>query len=136
MALNSTVSAEGFALTDEERRRVDRRLAALEKRLVKHPEPKAVLRLVAYPGPRRIEADLRVQLGPLGNHLISHQQAETPDLAARLAVADVARQLERQHAAQRGEPSFGVPSRRLPRQLRPQPLERAEGEASGELESS
>jgi hypothetical protein len=37
----------------------------------------------------------------------------------RLAMADVERQLERQHAVQSGEPSFGVPSRRLPTELRP-----------------
>ena len=128
MALNSTVSVEGLALTEEERRRVDHHLAGLEKRLVKHPDPKAVLRLTAYAGPRRIEADLRLQVGPLGHHLISHQHAETPDQATRLAVADVERQLERQHAVQRGEPSYGVPSRRLPKHLRPQPPGREEGE--------
>jgi hypothetical protein len=36
-------------------------------------------------------------------------------------VKDIERQLERRHAQQRGEHSFGVPSRRLPRELRPHP---------------
>jgi hypothetical protein len=36
-----------------------------------------------------------------------------------LAVADVERQLERKVASQRGEHRYGVPSRRLPKQLRP-----------------
>lgn len=60
-----------------------------------------------------------MKLSPLGSHLISHQGAETVDRAVRIAVEDVERQLEREHAMQRGEPSFGVPSRRLPSNLRP-----------------
>jgi hypothetical protein len=45
--------------------------------------------------------------------------AETADRAVHLAVRDVERQLERRHATQRGEPTYGVPSRRLPAELRP-----------------
>jgi hypothetical protein len=66
-----------------------------------------------------MEVDLRVQLGPLGAHLVSHQRAGTTAHAVRLAVEDVERQLERRHADQRGEASFGVPSRREPAALRP-----------------
>jgi hypothetical protein len=85
---------------------------------------------------RQVEVDLRVQLGTLGSHLISHQGAETVDRAVRLAVEDVERQLERQHAVQRGEPSFGVPSRRLPSTLRPAnvPSSLAEEESLKETE--
>ena len=72
---------------------------------------------------RRVTADLRVQLGPLAAHLISHQAAESADLAARLAVEDVERQLERRLAKQRGQPTYSVPSRRLPEALRPHPPE-------------
>jgi hypothetical protein len=44
--------------------------------------------------------------------LISHQSAETVDLSLGKAIHDVERQLERHHGKQRGQPSFGVPSRR------------------------
>jgi hypothetical protein len=50
-------------------------------------------------------------------------------------VADVERQLERRLATQRGEPTYGVPSRREPAQLRPHPPSRpgarADAEAKG-----
>jgi hypothetical protein len=75
-----------------------------------------------------VAVDLRLELGPLGSHLISHQAAETADRAVRLAVEDVERQLERQLAVQRGEPSFGVPSRREPTSLRPSKLAALAGE--------
>jgi ribosome-associated translation inhibitor RaiA len=117
--LETTVRTTGLTLTKIDERRVQHHLDGLERRLVHHPEPTAVLVLTGFTNQRRVEADLRVQLGPLGGHLISHQQAETVDRAVRLAMADVERQLERQHAAQSGEPSFGVPSRRLPTELRP-----------------
>jgi hypothetical protein len=54
----------------------------------------------------------RVQLGPLGPTLASSQAAPTPDRAAHLAIQAIERQLERLVAGQRGEPSYGVPSRR------------------------
>jgi len=44
--------------------------------------------------------------------LISHQVDETLHRAARRAIADAERELERRLAKQRGEPSFGIPSRR------------------------
>jgi hypothetical protein len=77
-----------------------------------HPTPLAELVLTAHPMQRRVEADLRVRLTPLGAHIVSHQAAPTTDQAVRLAVEDVERDLERKHAEQRGEPSYGVPSRR------------------------
>jgi ribosome-associated translation inhibitor RaiA len=109
----------GVSLSAADERRLQHQLDGLERRLVHHPEPTAVLVLTGHGRQRRVEAELRVQLGPLGGHLISHQQAETVDRAVHLAIADVERQLERQHAAQSGEPSFGVPSRRQPTALRP-----------------
>lgn len=126
MALQSSVQIKGFELNEAESRRVLHQLEALERRLVHRPEPSAVLVLKRHAGQRAIEASLRVELGPLGPHLVSHQRAETADHATRLAVEDVERQLERQIAAQRGEPSFGVPSRREPKQERPHPPGRSE----------
>jgi hypothetical protein len=70
---------------------------------------------MAFSGPnaeREIVASLRVQLGPLGPTLASSQTAPTPDRAAHLAIRAIEHQLERLVAAQRGEPSYGVPSRR------------------------
>ncbi len=125
MAL-TTLTFDGLPqLSELERRRIERRLKALERRLVNHPEPLITLVLRAYPARRELEADLRVQLGPLGRHLVSHQTAETADHAVRLAAVDIQRQLERQHARQRGEPTFGVPSRRLPGHRRSHPPDTA-----------
>jgi ribosome-associated translation inhibitor RaiA len=100
------------ALTDAEERRLERRFQALDRRLAHFPNPVARLKLTDHREQRRVQADLRVQLGPLGGHLISHQSGDTVDHAVRLAIEDVERQLERRLAMQRGEPSYGVPSRR------------------------
>jgi ribosome-associated translation inhibitor RaiA len=124
MPLERIIRVSGLSLTEADERRIQHQLDGLERRLVHHPEPRAVLVFAGHENQRRVQVDLRVELGPLGGHLISHQQAETADRAVRLAIADVERQLERQHAAQRGEPSFGVPSRRLPAELRPSPFTR------------
>lgn len=119
MTLETTLRTHGIALTDAERQRIDHHLAVLDRRLKHRPSPKAVLVLEEHRNRRQIEASLRVQVGPLGDHLVSHQSAETVDRAVRLAVEDVERQIERKVAGQRGEPTFGVPSRRLPTALRP-----------------
>lgn len=119
MTLDTTLRTHGITLTDAERRRIDHHLAVLDRRLQHRPSPTAILVLEEHRGRRQIEADLRVQLGPLGDHVVSHQSAETADRAVRLAVEDVERQLERKTAGQRGESTFGVPSRRLPTALRP-----------------
>jgi ribosome-associated translation inhibitor RaiA len=124
MALEIKLQLHGLALTGAEERRILRHLHALEQRLVHRPEPTAELVLRQYGAQRQVRVDLRVQLAPLGPHLVSHQAAETADRAIRLAVEDVERQLERRQAAQRGEPTYGVPSRRLPAELRPHPLAR------------
>jgi hypothetical protein len=106
--------------TEEER--IRRLLERLERRLAKFPDPQTILTLRRYSDRRRVTLDLRVELGPRAGELISHQAAETADHAMRLAVEDVERQLERRLATQRGEPTFGVPSRREPEHLRPHPL--------------
>ena len=122
MALERTVKTNGVTLSDTEQRHIDHQLDMLEKRLVHHPDPTAAVTLTRHHNQRVVEVDLRVQLGPLGQHLVSHQSAETTEHAVRDAVHDVERQLERRLATQRGEPTFGVPSRRLPATLRPSTL--------------
>jgi hypothetical protein len=112
MPLERKLQTRGLSLTDVDEQRIRHHLDALERRLVHHPEPVAGLVLAGHPMQRQVEAHLRVRLTPLGAHLVSHQAAATTDQAVRLAVEDVERELERKHAEQRGEPSFGVPSRR------------------------
>ncbi len=119
MALHITLNTDGLALSEQEESDVRRRLQHLERRLAHHPEPAAVLALHHSRMQRRFQADLRIELGPLGAHLVSHQGAETLEHVVRLAVEDVERQLERLHAGQRGEASFGVPSRRPERKRVP-----------------
>jgi hypothetical protein len=121
MPLERKIHTRGLTLTDVDARRIAHRLDALERRLARHPAPVADLVLTAHPMQRQVAADLRVRLTPLGSHVISHQAAATTDQAVRLAVVDVERELARRHAVQRGEPSFGVPSRRPWRRRTPRP---------------
>ncbi len=112
MGLTTRLNLRDLTLSSLDEQRIHRQIDSLGRRLVHYPDPVVDLTLLEYPSPRRYGADLRVQLGPLGTHLISHQAAETVDRAVHLAVRDVQRQLERHQAKQRGEPSFGTPSRR------------------------
>src|SRR5262245_14344289 len=115
MVLNSRVTTRGFVLSERERRAVARHFASLADRLVHKPEPRVVLVLEKQTARRRATADLRLQLGPLGAHLVSHTDGPTPVAALKRALDGVGRQLERLVARQRGEPAFGVASRRLGR---------------------
>lgn len=121
MPLEMTVQMTGLRLGEVVERRVRRHLGRLERRLAHRPAPSAVLVLRERRPQPQVEADLRVQLEPLGALLVSHQVAETPERAARQAVEDMERQLERHAASQRREHTYGVPSRRLPEHLRPNP---------------
>ena len=121
MTLMLQLDADGVALSEGDRRRIRRRVRALERRLVHHPDPLATLVLRPAPGGREVQAALRVRLGPLGRYVVGRCTAAAVAYAVRLAAEDVERQLERRHAVQRGEPTFGVPSRRLPARLRPHP---------------
>ncbi len=129
MALERIVRTSGFTLSSGDDRKIQHHLDRLEQRLGRHPEPTAVLVFSPHRATKRIGLHLRVQLGPLGGHLVSRQSAETADQAMSLAVDDIERQLERQHAQQRGEATFAVPSRRLPSSLRPSQFIPAKGEA-------
>jgi ribosome-associated translation inhibitor RaiA len=119
MPLKTILELGDVRLTEAEVRRIRRKLETLGRRLTHHPKPIAEVVLKARPARRQVEAKVRVRLGPLGGHLVSSQAAETADCAVRLAMEDLERQLDRRLAGQRGEPTYGVPSRRLPKQLRP-----------------
>jgi ribosome-associated translation inhibitor RaiA len=112
MPLTTRIETHALSLTPSDERRITHRLQALARRLGARPAPSAVLVLTHHEDRRAVEAVLRVQLGPLGAHIVAHETAATADHAARLAIGEVERQYERRVAAQRGEPTFGVPSRR------------------------
>jgi ribosome-associated translation inhibitor RaiA len=134
MALKIQLTTGDLDLSPGQEKRVLHQLRSLERRLVHFPEPIASLTVRDHRAQRRVTVDLRVELVPHGSHLISHQAADTVEHAVRLAVDDVERQLERHIAKLRGEPTFGVPSRRLPENLRPHsPGESSEGEEEMEL---
>ena len=126
-----TVVSADAPLGSGEETHIRRQLEKLGKRLTHFPEPSADVVLKQQHGQQRVDVALRVELGPLGNHLISHQWGKTADHAVRLAVADVERQLERRLAKQRGEHTYGVPSRREPSALRPNPPGEAEPVGDG-----
>jgi ribosome-associated translation inhibitor RaiA len=132
MALTIQMHTGDEPLAERQRERIDHHLRRLEQRLTHFPEPTATLTLRQHQAQRRVTVDLRVELGPMAGELVSHQAAEMPEHAVRLAVEDAERQLERRLSTQRGEPTFGVPSRRLPRGERPHPL--TEGEETAQLE--
>ena len=104
MTLQTRVQVRGFVLNDVEERRIQRHLRLLGRRLVSSPDPVAVLILYWHPDQRQVKARMRVRLGHLGGHLVSRTTAETTDYAARLAIEDVKRQVERHMARLRGEP--------------------------------
>lgn len=112
MSFTIRLDRGNVALTAAEEDKLLRKLDGLEQRLQHHPAPSAVIALEQHALTRQVDVDLRVQLSPLGSHLVSRQSADTIDHALRLAIKEIERQLERNHGKQRGEPSFGVPSRR------------------------
>ena len=112
MPLTISLERHGVPLNATQEARVYHHLTALERRLAHRPEPIAILKFTGPNSHHEIGASLRVQLGPLGPTLVSDQTAASPDAAARLAVHAIERQLERLVSGQRGEPSYGVPSRR------------------------
>jgi len=122
MSLQTRIDAHGVRLDEVNRRRMHHHMDVLARRLATRPEPTAILALEPHADQRRTCADLRVELGPGGPTLVSHQAAETIDHAVALAMDCILRQLERHVSGQRGEASFGVPSRREPEALRPRRL--------------
>lgn len=112
MTLTVSLERHGVPLTDVQEQRVRHHLAALGKRLVHRPEPIAVMAFSRNESRHEVIAHLRLQLGPLGPTLTSKHTSPSPDQAARLAIRAVEKQLERLVSVQRGEPAYGVPSRR------------------------
>lgn len=119
MALNVQYHAHDVTIDPETKARFERLFANLDKRLVHISEPQATARIREVGNPREFSIDLRVELGSHAGELISHKSAPSADHAMRLAIGDIERQLERRLSVQRGEASFGVPSRRLPKDQRP-----------------
>jgi len=122
VALTKKVETRNMVLSIVGERRIEHQLQRLEQRLTHYPEPTATVVLTSHAAQRLTQVDLRVQLGPAGPHLISHQAAETADHAIALAIDDVLRQQERHRSALLHEPSYGVPSRREAREHRHQPV--------------
>lgn len=121
MTMNIELHHRNCSLSQAQEARIMHQLDALGGKMNQFPEPTANLRLEQHDMQRRVTADLRLQMGPGGQHLISHQAAETADRAALLAIQDVERQLERELSHMRRQHTFGVPSRRMPAGLRPNP---------------
>ncbi len=121
MALEVQVRKRGIELSDLEQKRIDRQIEGLAKRVEKFPDPRLELAIEEHKSPPRVTADLRIALGTTGGHLVSHEEASTADAAVKAASEDIKRQLEKRLASMRGEDSYGVPSRRLPDELRPNP---------------
>jgi hypothetical protein len=124
MTLHIELHHRACPLSPDQEERINRQFETLALRMEHFPEPLANLRLERHEMQRRVTADLILRMGPSGRELVSHQAAETPDRAALLAVQDVERQLERELSTMRGEHTYGVPSRRLPEDQRPNPPER------------
>lgn len=99
MGLTTILSTGTVPLTEIDRRRITRQMRKLEQRLVHHPSPIVSLALSRHPQRRQVDVSLRVQVGPLGLHLVSHQHSRIATHAVRLAIEDVERQLERLHAS-------------------------------------
>lgn len=110
--------------TPEEDRRIDHHIDAFAPRVKHYPEPRLHIVLDRHQRAPHATVETRLQLGPLGPSLISHQQGASFDQAVKHAIEDLEKQLERHVAKQRGEPAFGVPSRR--------PVKRTGAEPSGE----
>lgn len=126
------LNTPGTQLSPDSAKRIQRHIAGLERRLVKFANPLITITVKDRTTERRHTADVRVNLGVDGVELVSHNEGASAEQAARLAIEDVQRQLERYVANLRGKPAFGTPSRREPRDLRPgtQVAEIDEGEES------
>lgn len=114
MSMVTRIQTIAISLTPKEERRIHHHLEQMERRLTRYPEPITTLMITAREADHRVTAELRVQLGHLGGHLLSHEEGDTADSAVRRAVEDIQRQIERLHATHSGEATYGVPSRREP----------------------
>ncbi len=95
MDLITRTTVRDYSLNDLEARRIQRRLAALRRRLAGRPDPIATLLLTGDARRHRVSARLRVRLGHLGGHLVGRKSGETADHAVRLASEQIERQFRR-----------------------------------------
>lgn len=106
-------------LSPESEHRIQRHLDSLERRLAKFPTANVLVTIKDKSTERRFTVDILTALGVDGVELISHQSGESAEQAAKLAVEDIERQLERYVSTLKGEAAYGTPSRREPKDLRP-----------------
>lgn len=118
MALTIDLHTQGRQIKPDQERKIRRDLARLEPRLVHVPAPVVIAKLSELKVAGHYDANVRLDLGASLGELFAEHQGD-PVGAMRAAVEDLERQLERRLANRRGEASYGVPSRRLPRSLRP-----------------
>ncbi|MDQ6675198.1 MAG: hypothetical protein M3069_31430 [Chloroflexota bacterium] len=120
MTLSIQLEVQGLTLPDVDRRRSRAQLRSLERRLKERPELTSVFVLRQHADQWRVEADRRVELGPLGPTPVSHPAAETADVAIRRAVEDIDREPRAARAARRPAflPQFNA-AERLPRATLP-----------------
>jgi ribosome-associated translation inhibitor RaiA len=119
MAVTPTIVNRAGELTEVERKRIDRSLDGIGKRLANFTNPSIDLTLASSQQPGSIDANLRVVLGVRDTTLRSSETSRTADHAVKLACDDIKRQLEKTVAELRGADTYGTPSRRNPEHLRP-----------------
>ncbi|HEY8445707.1 MAG TPA: HPF/RaiA family ribosome-associated protein [Thermomicrobiales bacterium] len=120
MALGVQFHLNNYTLSSAEDKQLRRHLQRLERRLQRFQEPRVSVTIKEFPPEGKVTVDFRLIPAPRERELISHQAGQNAGQAVRLAVEDIERQLERWFAKMRGEPAYGVPSRREPEELRGQ----------------
>jgi ribosome-associated translation inhibitor RaiA len=119
MAVSPTIVNRADQLTDVERKRVDRSLESLAKRLENFNNPEIDLTIEKAKQTGSVDATIKVILGVRDTTLRSTETSRTADHAVKLACDDIKKQLERTVSDLRGMDTYGTPSRRNPEHLRP-----------------
>jgi ribosome-associated translation inhibitor RaiA len=119
MAVSPTIINRADELNDVERKRVDRSLESLAKRLENFNNPEIDLTIEKAKQAGSVDATLKVVLGVRDTTLRSTETSRTVDHAVKLACDDIKKQLERTLSDLRGTDTYGTPSRRNPEHLRP-----------------
>lgn len=114
---------KGVELSKTEEERIDRQIEALETRLKNFKNPRIDVTIDGSHAPQETGAKIQVSLRVDGKVLASEEKGVSADTAVKAAMQDVKRQLEKEVAKLRGEDTYGVPSRRLPDDLRPNPIQ-------------
>lgn len=133
MAVSPTVVNRADELSDVERKRIERTLDSLAKRLANFSNPEIDLTLEKAKQVGSVDATLKVVLGVRDTTLRSTETSRTADNAVKMACDDIKKQLERAVADLRGADTYGTPSRRNPDHLRPANQTDDSGEDAEEL---